>query len=373
MQKKVRIAIILHGLQSSGDDVLFSYLSRFIDPDKISLTMLLAVDKGDPQLYEEDVAGHGVRVIHLHDLDRGRILLWPWTLYRAFRQYGPFDGVHANMNMLSGLNLLAARLAGVPLRISHAHSPAHMRDGSLFRKLYVRLMRALIHRSATIRLACSKSAGEYYYGSDPFVILDNGIDVEKFIYNADKRLDKGKQDVRFLTVGRLAQDKNPLFLLDVFEAVHRKLPAASLTWVGAGEMKSELQELVRKKNLTDAVRFLGQRKNVSNLMQEADCFLFPSRYEAFGLALLEAQATGLDCFASDTIPHKVDCGKCMFLSLEKSPEEWAEEILRYIASEDRMKLDQDKLRKYDIRVMADRLTRLYQSGDPKSMETESIF
>lgn len=372
IQQTKKIAVVLHGLQPNGTETLLSTLSQFIDPNKVSLTFLLAVDEDDPQPLEEDVKRHGHRVIHLHDLDRRRLFRWPLTLYRAFRQYGPFDGVHANMDMLNGLVLWAAQLAGIPLRICHAHSPAHVRDHTLARRVYLRLMRSLIRKNATVRLACSKSAGVYFYKNDLFYVLDNSIDLGKFVYFGDKYLDKNKQDVQFMTVGRIVPEKNPFFLLDVFEKIHEKLPKSRLTWVGDGRLRCELENRVRQKGLTRAVRFLGRRTDVAGLMKEADCFLFPSLFEAFGLALLEAQAMELECFASDTIPREVDCGKVAFLSLGLSPEAWAEEILRYIASDRRMELDYEKMHKYDVRIMARRLTKLYQTGEPESMEEESV-
>lgn len=361
MRKKV--AIVLHGLQLyTGAEVLFFRLSSFIDPKKVELTFLIAVDPDDPQDLEKNVISNGANVIHLHDLDRGRIIRWPWTLYHALKKYGPFDVVHSNMDMQSGAIAFIAKLAGIPLRICHAHAPGHVHDwNGLFRKLYVHLMRFCINKYSNIRLACSENAGKYFYGNSTFYRLYNGIDLSKYNNAINRHLIDAPR-YRFITVGRFAPEKNPLFLLDVFTALHDHWPDSQLTWVGSGRLLDEIQQKSKERGLTKAIIFTGKRWDVDSVLAHSDFFLFPSIFEAFGVALLEAQAAGLDCFASDTIPRLVDCGKCQFLSLDLSPAEWADRIIRYIESGSRMTLDQDKLHQFDIRVMGSKLTELYVTG-----------
>ena len=120
---KKKVAIVLPGLQTGGTEVLMARLSEYIDSERVELTYLIAVDKVAKQLLEDEAVSHGGKVIHLHDLDKGRLIRWPFTLFRAFKKYGPFDAVHANMDLQGGLIVTVARLAGVPLRICHAHAP----------------------------------------------------------------------------------------------------------------------------------------------------------------------------------------------------------------------------------------------------------
>lgn len=364
-----RVAVLLHGLCAcNGIEVLFARLSRFIDPEKAELTFLLAVDPGTGQQLEKEITDRGIRVIHLHDTDHGRIFRWPLTVCRALKRYGPFDAVHANMDFINGIILFAARLAGVPMRICHAHAPGSNREQrSLKRKAYYAVMRWLIRHNATIRLACAENAGEFFYAGDRFQVLMNGIEPDRFL-RPDPKHGSGQPepredgDYRFVAAGRFTPEKNPLFLLDVFEAVHRQLPAARLTWAGDGRMLQEVQQKACEKGLQDAVIFTGGRNDIENILTEGDCFLFPSVYEAFGMALLEAQAAGLDCFVSDAVPRTVDCGKCIYIPLKEGADAWADRIIRYLSSGERMELDEGKLRKLDIRNTAEKLTAMYQTG-----------
>lgn len=73
---------------------------------------------------------------------------------------------------------------------------------------------------------------------------------------------------------------------------------------------------------------LGVRKDVNEILQAMDIFVFPSLYEGLPVTLVEAQGAGLKCFISDTVTKEIDleCGLTEFISLEKSPEEWADII-----------------------------------------------
>ena len=64
------------------------------------------------------------------------------------------------------------------------------------------------------------------------------------------------------------------------------------------------------------------------LLRESTLLLLPSRSEGFGIVLIEAQAMGLSCYASDTVPKETDRGGVTFLPLSAGPEAWADAILR---------------------------------------------
>ena len=80
-----KVAIVLHGLGANGIDTLFANLSKKWDYEKYEITYLLAVDEDAKQFWEEEVKQNGVKVVHLHDLDKGRLKKWPATLYRALK------------------------------------------------------------------------------------------------------------------------------------------------------------------------------------------------------------------------------------------------------------------------------------------------
>ncbi len=354
--RKTSVAIILHGLSRNGIDMLMASLARYWDYSRFDVTYLLAVDPNAPQPTEDEVKAAGARVIHLHDLDHCRWRRWPVTLRKAFREYGPFDVVHYHMYFLNGMNAWIAKKTGIPVRICHAHNTSHPNAGKIRRALYESIMRRLIIRNSTELVSCSVLAGQYLYGEHACHVISNGIDLRKF---APEDETIRKRGVRFITVGRLHEQKNPFFLLKIMNELTHLIPGATLEWAGDGPLKDAISRKIRELKLENTVHLLGTRQDVDRLLKQHDYFLFPSRYEGLGNALIEAQAAGLDCFISDVVPKEADCGKCRRIPLSKSAGEWAAEIAEYVRSGQTMCIDSDKLSQYDIQHTARALMDLY--------------
>jgi phosphatidylinositol alpha-1,6-mannosyltransferase len=108
---------------------------------------------------------------------------------------------------------------------------------------------------------------------------------------------------RALIVGRLwgrGMVKGQRQLIEVWPEVQRDFPGAELYVVGAGEGRSEFEELARKHSVQDAVRFTGEvtDEELDALYTSSDVYAMPSQGEGFGLVFAEAMSRGLACIAS---------------------------------------------------------------------------
>lgn len=228
-----------------------------------------------------------------------------------------------------------------------------------------------IDKYATDFWACSKEAGEWFYSKQimqgaNYKEIKNAIDISQYKYDEDIRIAYRKKygvEDKFVigNVGRLQFQKNQLFLLDIFASVLKKKPEAILWMIGQGEDEDKIREKIQKLNLGTAVKMLGVRNDVPNLLQAMDVFVFPSVFEGLGIALLEAQATGLTCIASkDVIPEEVKVTpQLQFVSLEESAEVWADRILNAEYCEKRDTLFQLAMKAgYDINTEVGRLETL---------------
>ena len=134
-----------------------------------------------------------------------------------------------------------------------------------------------------------------------------------------------------LVIGNVAAflyAKNHPFTVRVFAEILRQRPDAVLLLVGGGPLQDEIRGLVREEGLEESVRFLGKRTDVPALLSAMDRLLFPSLYEGFPLAVLEAQAAGLPTLVSDAVTDEVVLApNCQRLSLEATPGAWAEQLL----------------------------------------------
>ncbi len=102
-------------------------------------------------------------------------------------------------------------------------------------------------------------------------------------------------------VGRLESNKGVMELLIIFKALAAESFQLRLRILGDGPLRSELQRLIDADSLTDRVALLGAvpAERVYRELQSSDLFVFPSRYESFGISLLEAQAIGVPVVCSD--------------------------------------------------------------------------
>ena len=70
-------------------------------------------------------------------------------------------------------------------------------------------------------------------------------------------------------------------------------------------MLDEIKEKVQNLSLSDKVLFLGKRSDVAELYQAMDLFVLPSLFEGLPISMLEAQCSGLKCYASENITDEV--------------------------------------------------------------------
>ena len=250
-----------------------------------------------------------------------------------------YNVIHCNINEGNVLPLLAAKICKVPIRISHSHNTFGKRKGISHLKDIIDVF--IIKRCGNKFLACSNEAGDYLYGKSFFkkngIIIKNGIDVKKYTNVCSKSVESLKSELNIkndeLIVGNISRfdsQKNPLFVVDVFNELLKLEPSCILLMGGVdGGLLEKTKNKVRKYNIENKVRFIGVRTDMEVCLNLIDYFLFPSLFEGLGIVLLEAQASGCACFVSDVIPHEVDMGLNLikFISLDETPENWAKAII----------------------------------------------
>ena len=182
--------------------------------------------------------------------------------------------------------------------------------------------------------------------------------MSKFSWNQKKN-----DQMKFVHVGRFDFQKNQEFVVNVFERLKDDFPHSVLRLVGFGRNENALRQLVASKGLADRVLFVnGHNANVPKLLSESDCMLFPSHFEGFGIVLLEAQASGCYCFASDVCPSDVNVGFMEQLPLAIGVDGWKEKILNHFEKEiddDVKRIVAQNLKKFDVDFICERYHSLY--------------
>lgn len=139
--------------------------------------------------------------------------------------------------------------------------------------------------------------------SDPIIIY-NGVPIDSF----DKHFVDTKKIPTIIYVGRLIEEKGVQIILTALSHIECKY---RFVIVGDGPYKNKLEQLSQELNISEKIEFLGFRRDISNLLSEADYFIhMPICQEGFGLSMVEAMAAGLVCIGSSSgaIPEII-CNK----------------------------------------------------------------
>lgn len=330
-------------LDNGGAENRMMDVYRTIDPGVVMFDFAV-VHEGE-HFFDREVRANGSAKYVLPD-PRSGLLKNYRAMVRFFREH-PFQAVHTHVSWYSGLVLMAAKQAGIKLRIAHARTAA-IPNQSLPKRLMRYLGQVLIACSATHRFAISEEAAGFIFGSrtvkrGTYQYVPNAIDQKKYAFlegterealRARLGIPAGKR--AYVTVANFRKAKNHAFLLDVAKALKDRDDSFVLYLIGDGDLRPDIEKKIADLNLGEHVILLGSRKDVPEILTAFDAMIFPSIYEGLGGVVLEAQLTGVSAVVSEAIPTVADLGIDMvkFLPLQK-PEVWADAVMETAAQERR--------------------------------------
>lgn len=130
-------------------------------------------------------------------------------------------------------------------------------------------------------------------------------------------------------IGRYVEQKNPLFLIDIFNKIACKQNNALLVMIGFGELETVIHEKIKQYGIEDKVIDLGRRDDIKQFYNAFDAFLLPSLYEGMPVVGVEAQCAGLPIFFSKNITEETTASDlAYYIGLDRSPNDWAELIIK---------------------------------------------
>ncbi len=160
-----------------------------------------------------------------------------------------------------------------------------------------------------------------WFREEKAVVIYNGIDMAPYDALAARR-DEMRNKLRraigapatapvFALVGELHERKQQRVIIEAWPRVLEEFPEARVLFVGDGADREALETVIAERGLEDAVRIMGFRSDVPEILAGSDALLLPSRVEGFGYVLVEAMAVGIPCIASrvSSIPEIVREGE----------------------------------------------------------------
>ena len=280
-----------------------------------------------------------------------------------------YDAVHVHENETSYVALQVAKAAGVSCRLAHSHtsSPYEGWKGELRRISGC----VLNYHFATHVIGCGQLAGDRVFGRwnmrrPKALVLPNAVDTARFAYNEAVRREVRKElDVEnsFVLgmVGRLSEEKNNLYPLELLPRLLQEVPNAVLVVAGNGPDEEKFRRRVEQLHLENHVRQLGRRSDVDRLYQAFDVYLLPSFTEGFPVAAVEAMTSGLPVLLSDVITRELSFGSAVTYLPLADQDAWVQRVKQWQTDTGREKRQTEPAQNgLDIRTAAKRLEQLYE-------------
>ena len=353
--------MIVHEMNRGGIENFIMNLYRNIDRNKINFDFVEHTNK--KCAFDDEIELLGGKIYRCPDyrvINHFEYSKW-WNSF--FKEHNEYKVIHSHLDSSANIHLRIAKKYGL-ITIAHSHSSS---EGFGFRAIVKSFLKIGFNNCCDYKFACSKEAGEWLFGKKVcYKILNNGIESEKYIFNENQRnllrnhLNIKNDEFVLGHIGRLDKNKNVTFILDILKELNDLGIKSKFVSAGQGSEYNCLVSKSKALNIENDVFFLGLRDDINDVVQLFDVFVFPSVYEGLGIATIEAQASGLKCLLSDTIPKEVDITENVeFMSLGNSPREWAEKIktmLPYKRENTKQKIIESG---YDIKTTVDYLTKFY--------------
>lgn len=338
----IKILQFIHGLNMGGAETLVKEYALGLDKKKFEVTVLCCEHRDSP--YEKMLAEAGIQVIYICDempffkfRNIGTRIINYFMLFVLIRNY-----IHEISPAVIHFHLPLSKY----VRFAHPKKSTNIVYTQHFnverwKKNYssdIAAMKWIIKNYNTRLIALNedmKKEMEELFNLNTTVVLNNGIDIERFCISKNKkniRKELGISQNAYVVghIGRFNCVKNHKFLVEVFNEIYKKNEKSKLLLVGKGETEKEVCKQLKELNLLEHTIILQDRTDIPELLSVMDIFIFPSLSEGLGISLIEAQVVGIKCLASDRVPSATKISNIIkYLSLEETPLVWSEYALTF--------------------------------------------
>ncbi len=345
MKEPVRVLQVLTIMNLGGAETMIMNYYRNIDRTKLQFDFLL--HREDKGFFDDEIESLGGKIYRMPAISPRNYFKYRSALNSFFDSHPEYKIVHSHLNALSSIVLGVAKQKKIPVRIAHSHLAV---EPFVLKKIFKKntdilatikdsiqsLVKYKVSKTAIHYFACGQKAGGWLFGKknrDNVEIINNAIDASKFTFSP-MQSKKMKKELNLIDkkvighVGRFNEQKNHFFLINVFSELVKKDKNCVLVLVGDGNLKPLIKNEAERLKISSNILFLGLRKDIPNILQSFDLFLFPSLYEGLPVTLVEAQAAGLSVVTADTVTKEVDITNLItFKSLKDSYHSWANTVM----------------------------------------------
>ena len=317
------------GTNRGGIETFLLKMNQYMDH-----TVFDYVIEEESCLHEEAIRAKGGEIYYITKRTKSPIQNLKDNRALLKKLKGKVDAVYFNLSSLSWVGPIKMAVnAGYKVFV-HSHNAQFIAaNSSILHRIVNGFNKKRLSNWKITRLTCSKPATEFMFmPGDSVTMVYNAIRTEDFKFDSAIRDRvrtelglRGKKVIGF--VGRLNDQKNPLYLPKIMKAVCLKTNDAVMIALGDGPMRGQVEKEIESYGLQDKLLLVGNVSNVNEYMQAMDLFVLPSLHEGLPYVAVEAQSSGLRCLLSDRITTEVDAtGRVEFLPLTENAENWASRI-----------------------------------------------
>jgi GalNAc-alpha-(1->4)-GalNAc-alpha-(1->3)-diNAcBac-PP-undecaprenol alpha-1,4-N-acetyl-D-galactosaminyltransferase len=294
----MKVTLVIYAMGSGGAERVMSILANYWADHNWEVTLLTLVSQAESPFYHLDsririnqlgISGNSSNVLEA--------ITNSWRRIQALRAAiiaSQADVVISFMDTGNVLAILACRNSKIPVIVSE-----HIYPGATTANKIWQLLMKLTYKDADLVTVLTQNAIPFFSPNEGYrtVVMPNPVLTPSIETTPEKLLQKPS----LIAIGRLTPQKGFDNLIKAFHQIHRKYPDWSLTILGEGPSRPELEELRSSLHLTELVHMPGQVHNVNQQLRQADIFVMSSRFEGFPMALCEAMACGLPVISTDCL------------------------------------------------------------------------
>ena len=272
--------------------------------------------------------------------NRNTTFLNPLALYRVKKLLQRHDVGTLILNLSQDVKTggFAGKWAGVERIIYRRGSAIPVKNSVLNRFLFSQIIdEILVNSKATQH--CILENNPNLFPTDYITVIPNGIDGDGFIEKAHQPYYTRKGNELILTnLGRLEEQKNQLFLIDVAHELKKRKVDFHLIIGGSGRLEESIKAKIAALEVESLVTLVGFVKNPKDLYMSGDVFLLPSLWEGFGYVIAEAGLSKKPTIAFDisSNPEVIVHNKTGLLTPEQDLNAFCDAILHVDSNRERI-------------------------------------
>lgn len=294
---------------------------------------------GDDEYYYQKLRSENIHINLIKYIDnkpQGKLARLFWWFYKMPHNHylfmkkllkeNDYSVIHSFKEYYSWPFFKAAKEDGISKRLFHRNINPKTPE-QFFIKALEKKNRKLSIKYASNLVGVSELCCQNAFKDNKFSVIYNSYSEQKYNMKVKNKL--SDDELVITHVASYSDNKNQLFSLKVLKELKKLQSNTKLNLVGATEIDHYYQSLidyVKENKLEDSVSFIKKTNDVEKIYEKTTFTLLPSFSEGLPLTVIEAQACGINVFASSNVTKEVDAGGVTFLDLSKGPNYWADYI-----------------------------------------------